>query len=206
MSDPYLPGAASLQPSPPAFPPPVPPARPAQIRVFGILHLVIAGFGLLMLAFSAFMQGVSRSMMESQQKAGGVQEIQAKMTREMTEAMQPLTYLQYGASVILSALLILAGIGLLKWKRSGLKWSNSYAWTSIILKVISIVGMFVLVLPRLNSFVDQMQTGSKGDETMIGVLKASMIGGMLVGPLMYCIYPVLVLILLNRKSVREALS
>ncbi|MFD0895454.1 hypothetical protein KBB96_20035 [Luteolibacter ambystomatis] len=203
MSDPYLPGAPFGQPSPSAFPPP---ARPAQVRVFGILHLVIACLGVLMVLFSLAMQGMTRTMMENQEKAGGVQELQAKMTRELTEATKSLTYAQHGASIILAVMLVIAGLGLLKWKRSGLKWSNAYAWTSILMKILLIVLMFVVVLPRMNTFFDQLETGAKGDKTMIGVMKATMMGSMVVSPLLYCIYPVLVLILLNRKSVREALS
>lgn len=205
MSDPHLPGAASFdQPFPPAFPPP---ARPAQIRVLGILHLIIACLGALMMIFSLVMQGMTRTIMENQQKAGGeLQELQSKMTLEMTEATKSLTYFQHGATLILTVLLVVAGLGLLKWKRRGLKWSNAYAWTSILFKIGIIVLMFVTVLPRMNSFFDQLQTSMKADKTMISVMKGTMIGSMVISPLLYCIYPVIVLVLLNRKSVREALS
>src|SRR4051812_43219532 len=112
---PYIPPAISLSM------PPYPPVQvPGRVKVFGILHLVFAGLGVVTLAFSAAAQGFSRSMYAAQERAGGAQAEQAKISRAMTESMQGLTFFQYGVSGILAVLLLVAGIGLLKSRQGGL--------------------------------------------------------------------------------------
>ncbi|MGC4014353.1 MAG: hypothetical protein QM755_07540 [Luteolibacter sp.] len=205
MSDPYLPGVSTFEPPPP--PPQLPPVfRPGQIRVFGILHLVVAGLSAVMLLASVAMQGFSQRTLESQKKMGGPAAAQAEMTETFTNLMKPMTYAQYVASAVLMVALILAGIGLLKWKTSGLTWSNRYAWTSIALKICSLIFVLTYMMPKMNALMESTLKSMGGDPALMPVVKYSMIGGALLGPLFYCIYPALVLIFLNRESVRKSLS
>jgi len=187
-------------------PPALTPEPPPQVKVLGILHLVFGGIGGVWVLIAVAMKGVTESMYAAQEKAGGVQAEQARISRALTESMQSLTYFGYGVSSLLTVLLVLAGLGLLKRRRSGLTWSNAYAWSAITLRLLTIVLFIVYALPKMNTMIEHLTAGGKSDPTFVSIMKGSMIGGVVVGPLFYCIYPVLVLILLNRDSVRKALQ
>lgn len=207
--DPYRPATPFPPPSqfPPAFPGDPNSAKPpGQIKVFGILHLVFAGLGLVMQLFSVLMRGVNENLYAAQEKMGGQQAMQARLSRQMGQSMESITWFQFGIAVILSTLLILGGIGLLKSRASGLKWSITYAWTAIALRVLTVVVCLVVVLPKMNAAMEGMVhgmggSGGKVEETTLAVVKGSMMVGLVLGPLFYCIYPVLVLLLLSRKKV-----
>jgi hypothetical protein len=102
-------------------------------------------------------------------------------------------------------MLLVAGIGLLKGRKSGLSWSNGYAWTSIAFKMINLVLFFTIVLPGIQVIFSEFEKGGRDTQMAGSIMKMSTIGGGIAGPLVACIYPVLVLALLNRESVRKSL-
>jgi hypothetical protein len=190
--------------TPPA--PPIPVVPPAQIKVLGILHLVFAGFGLLMLLGNLAIQLFNEKVWASQAQVGGDQAFQAEVSRKMVESLQGYSWLQYAGSAVLTVLLVVAGIGLLKRRRSGLVWSNAYAWSALTLRISSVAYFLAVIVPKLDQIIERTTAGKATDSTILLVTKASMIGGGVVSSLASCIYPVLVLILLNRESVRRSLS
>jgi hypothetical protein len=195
-----------VSPTVPPGPPQIAAVPPAQVKVLGILHLTFAGIGFLMLLGTLVMQQFNEKVWASQTQVGGDMAIQAEISREMMESIQGYTWLQQAGSAVLTVLLIVAGIGLLKRRRSGLVWSNAYAWSALALRI-SCVGYFLAVIvPKLDQIIERETAGKVVDSTFLLVTKASMVGGGVVGGLAYCIYPVLVLILLNRESVRRSLS
>lgn len=191
---------------PPTPAPPIPVIPPAQIKVLGILHLVFAGLGALLLLGTLMIQRFNENVWASQTQAGGDQAIQAEISKEMVESMQGYTWLQHAGSAVLTVLLIVAGTGLLKRRRSGLVWSNAYAWSALALRISGVGYFLAVIVPKLDQIIERTTAGKAVDSTILLVTKASMVGGGVVGSLAYCIYPVLVLILLNRESVRRSLS
>lgn len=201
---PYLPPAPPEGNFPlPLTGPPSPP--PGQIKVLAILHLVFAGLGLVTLIFGVFSQKMSESVIAMQEKAGGVQAAQAQISRGIVEASKEATWFGYLSSLVLGAMLLIAGLALLKGRKSGLAWSNRYAWTSILFKITNLILFFTLIQPKLNQLFSAMDGGGKEMEMVRSITKASTTVGGAIGPIFACIYPVLVLILLNRESVRKAL-
>lgn len=199
MSDdpnPYAAGATSPEiPSIPSRP-------PAQIRVLAILHLVFGGIGLIGTAFGLVMQVFSKSILAGSGEAGP----EVKMQQAMAAAGQTHQYLSAGFSVLLAILLLVAGVGLLKNKLTGLKVSNVYAWISIASKVALGVLFFTHVLPALNTAIEGMLgSAAKADQGVLSIAKMTMVVSGVVTPLVSCIYPILVLVLLNRESVRKHL-
>lgn len=190
----------------PVMPPPMPPGNPpAQIKVLGILHCVIAGLGLLMVVVGLITQGFNESIFEMQQRAGGFQEAQARISGRLMEVTRSITWLSYGISILLAALLVLAGIGLLRERRWGLSWSNRYAWCSIGLKVVLLLVSLLLVVPKMNQELSAFESQPAQLKMFADIMKVSMIAGLVLTPVLSCIYPVLVLVLLNRGNVRKSL-
>ena len=185
------------------MPPAIPPGK---IKVLGIIHLVFAGLGLVSILFGLVSEKMSESVIAIQERAGGVQAAQAQISRELVEISRPLTWFGYASALILGLMLVLAGLALLKRKRAGLSWSNRYAWTSIVFKVVNIVLFATLLLPKINGLFSNLETGGPEMKMAGSIMRFSTIAGGIVGPVVGCIYPVLVLILLNRESVRKSLS
>ncbi len=187
-------------------PPPMPLANPpGQIKVLGILHLVFAGLGVVIALFGLISQRFNESVLRMQENAGGIQEAQARVSRSLTEATQSINWFGCGSSILLAIPLVVAGLGLLKGRRSGLAWSNGYAWTSILLKIIYVVLVLTLVIPEINRLLVGFE--SQGPEVKIfaDIMKPTMIATLVATPIVSCIYPILVLVLLNRESVRKSL-
>lgn len=186
----------------PAMPPAV---APGQIKVLGIIHLVFAGLGLITILFGLVSEKFGESMLATQEKAGGVQATQAQISRAVVEASKPITWFGYASALILGVLLLLAGLALLKRKQTGLSWSNRYAWTSIAFKVINLILFVTILMPKIGGLFHALESGGPEMRTVGSVMKMTTIASGIASPLVACIYPVLVLILLNRDSVRKSL-
>lgn len=192
--------------TPPMSPPPMPLANPpGQIKVLGVLHLVFAGLGIVIVLFGLIYQGFSDSILRMQENAGGIQVAQARVSRALTEATQSINWFAYGSSLLLAIPLVVAGIGLLKGRRSGLAWSNGYAWTSILMKITYLILVATLAIPAMNRLLAEFEGQGLEIKLFASVMKPTMVVSMVATPILSCIYPVLVLILLNRESVRKAL-
>ncbi len=190
--------AADTLPTPPAV-------VPGQIKVLGIIHLVFAGLGVVMILLALVSQKWTESMTAMQEKAGGIQAAQAQISRAVVEVSEPITWFGYVSALILGVMLFLAGLALLKRKKVGLSWSNRYAWTSIIFKVINLIIFITLVMPKINGVFAGAESGGREMQIFGSVMKMTTIGTGIVSPVISCIYPVVVLILLNRESVRKSL-
>lgn len=203
MSDESSPYAT---PSQVANTPAMPPATvPGQIKVLGIIHLVFAGLGLVTILFGLVSEKFSESMLTMQEKAGGIQATQAQISRAIVEASKPITWFGYISALILGVMLLLAGLALLKRKQVGLSWSNRYAWTSISFKVINLILFVTVLMPKIGGLFASFESGGKEMQMAGSVMRMTTIASGIASPLIACIYPVLVLILLNRESVRKSL-
>jgi hypothetical protein len=193
-------------PSPALTAPPLPPAGvPAQIRVLAILHLVFAGLSVVTLLFSLVSRKFSASMISMQEKAGGIQAKQAEISQVILKESWPILWLGYASGFILGLMLLRAGLALFKQKKSGLSWSNSYAWTSILFKVVHLILFLTLLYPKLEAQFSTFNAGKEEMRVVGTMLRASTLASGILGPLVMCLYPIIVLILLNRESVRKSL-
>lgn len=193
-------------PMSPVSPPPMPLANPpGQIKVLGVLHLVLAGVGVLLVLYALVSRHFSKVLLSAQQTAGGLQETQARFTQAITESAERFNWFSYASSVLLAVLLVVAGIGLLKSRRSGLAWSNRYAWTSIGLKIVNLILCVTMVIPEMNRVLAEFDGQGPEFKMLASIMKPAMIATLVVTPIVSCVYPVLVLVLLNRESVRKSL-
>ena len=126
-------------------------------------------------------------------------EAQAKAQAAMQEDMIPMTVISTILTVIVAAIMLKAGILLLKKRGSGLLWSNRYAWSSLASKVVNIVLTFIYTVPAMK----QMASVTAAGVMPVGQMEMIMIGSMLAVFAVMSSYPILTLILLNRQKTKD---
>lgn len=198
----------------PAYPQGIPVSPPTRIKVFGILHIVFAGIGILVaLGQSAML--MFKDQIRSFGASGGVstaQERQLEVQRRIEEATGAYNLPFIGMEFLLCGVMLVAGILLVKHRRNALKWSNGYAWFSITCKLATIALYLGVILPAVNAEFDQMlgaNGAARADKTaqaMLTGMKIAMSAAGVLSPLIASIYPILALAMLNKPSVRTALG
>ncbi len=164
--------------------------RPISVTVFGILNLVFAALGLCGLGFSIITFMISQN---------------SNMPNPVMEMMRTNQfYMSYMYAVMLLGLvftvvLVVAGIGLLRFKPYGRTLSIIYSVYSIVICIVgTAVNYFALVAPLLND----------AQKIPNAAMRAGAIGGAIggmVGGLLGLIYPVLLLVFMYRRNVMQAL-
>ncbi len=172
--------------------------QPQTVKVFGILHVLLGAYGVFGLVIGIIaMAGMNPflAFMPKTPEAVAQMEQQAAMQKEML----PATIIGTILSLATTFLIIKAGILLLKRRRSGLKWSNRYAWVSLVGKVFGVVVMILYTYP----IMQKTMASTSGSAAMPAAMESVMIGSLVVGALIPFLYPVLTLVLLNRPATKE---
>ena len=95
-----------------------------------------------------------------------------------------------------------AGIQLLKKRRNGLQWSNTYAWSSLGAELINLVLALTIMIPAMLEMTQGMLANSKAPAAVSGRMWGFMAGGVIGGLVVSCVYPILALALLNRPATK----
>jgi len=181
--------------------------RSAVPKVFGILHLVFGGIGLVMYLFGLVMM-VFRNRLQEMQFASYPEEIR----EQMKEAMQPMYATQSWdvvssvGSLILAVFLLVAGFHLVKYRRKGLKVSNVYSVLSILHKLFAVAVVVFIKMPMMEEVRESLENIHGGSSAAMAAAMGpfAMIMGVLMVVLMM-VYPVLSYIMLNKKQVKDSL-
>jgi len=182
--------------------PPISPHRPAILQVFGILHLLAGGYGLLTGLWGVYMT-IAGNPFSNMIPAGPARDAQEKMT----QAIQPMVNINLGITLILVVLVLTAGIKLLRSRKDAVKVSNFYAIASLAGKVVGGVLVFIYVVPAQRQMIqDQLGSVDGVSSSVKTGMDVAMAFGAIGGILFTCIYPVLALILLNRRPVKDWLE
>lgn len=190
------------------IPPPLMAAGPppASIKVFGILHLILAGWGviggiwtvLMLLFFGDFLAWMNRL-------AGGKQPDSAQQAQlAYMQEIAWLNWLQLAFSAVLTVMLLMAGLNLIKTRDKGRVLSVRYAWTSIGMKLVGLALMVAFALPaatRMNEAILGNTSHQFGN--MMGAMTTV---SSLIGMASTLIYPILVLFIINGQKVRDYLA
>lgn len=172
--------------------------QPQTVKIFGIMHLILGAFGvftsiaaiLVLFGINPFLALLPKSPARTAQI-----EQQASMQAEM----MPMTIITTLLAIATTVFIIIAGILMLKRRRSGLKWSNRYAWTSLLGKLVNAGAAFFYTYPMMKEMTSSPATGPAIPASMETV----MIGSMVFGIVITCVYPILTLVLLNRPRIKE---
>lgn len=164
--------------------------QPQTVKVFGILHLVFGGFGVLMILWTLYVSFVGNPFMRL---AGNTP--QAQMQADLEREMMGYALVSTAVLALITVLILIAGILLLKGRKSALKYSNAYAWLSIGTKIINLLVYFLYVQPMTEDVMNSHTYGMAGVQTTIIVVT-------LISMLASMIYPSLTLVFLNRPKVK----
>jgi hypothetical protein len=183
--------------------------EPPSIKVFGIFHLVVAGLGIIGtiagLVMMQFTDQFSKMMTIAPpgSTATGSSPQELAMRQYMNDT-RTYSYITYVFAIVLAVMLIIAGIGLLKRRESGRVMSIRYAWTSIGMKVITLLIMLTFMIPATTRYNEAMFSGmgSGMGSTMNIVTQATQFLSLLVT----CIYPIVVLIMMRKEKVKTFLA
>lgn len=173
--------------------------QPQTVKIFGILHVILAAYGLLTSVFAVYVVVVGNPFLALMPKNPAMA-AQAELQAEMQQKIMPASVITTVVTLILAVLLLIAGIKLLKKRKNALKWSNRYAWTSLAGKAVNLVLAFTYTIPMTKEMMAAMSPATPG---MPGAVGGVMVVTTILGILVMCTYPILTLTLLNRPNVKE---
>lgn len=172
--------------------------EPAVVKVFGILHLVFAGIGIILASWGLFIVIAGNPFLRLTETTP---QMQAQI--EMQSKLNPMGLATNSLALLVAVPMIIAGIQLLKKRKTALKWSNLYAFSSLGAKAINLALTLIFVMPIMQEATKAILPSSSGAGSAMGI---AMIGGAIGSVAVSCIYPVLTLILLNRPNVKAWFS
>lgn len=177
---------------------------PAAIKPFGILHIIFGALGIITVVIGVLSSVFQKTLLELS-SAGNSKIIEQQIAT--TQKMAPATYIGYVMTLILAFLLLRSGIALVKQREGAVQKSNQYAVASLIAKVVGLLLAFFITMPAMNEmYAGMVDPGVPGS---VDTMKFARIGaavGAVATPVLSCIYPILALVMLNRKPVKQFLE
>ena len=172
--------------------------QPQTVKVFGIMHILLAVYGFGVSILGVFTALVGNPVYKFLPKTPELAK-QMAMEEQMQDKMMVATVVALVMSVVITVLILIAGIKLLKKRRSGLVWSNRYAWTSLVGKVITLIITFIYTIPAMRDIAVDPALPAAAQS----VMRTTMVVSAVVGVIVTCAYPILTLVLLNRPKTKE---
>lgn len=207
MNEPYT--APALQPAPGA--PPI--LEPKAIKIFGVLHLVLGGIGVLGLLWGVAQIFVGDALLKLQ--SSGDEEVY-EIQKGMQDELQVPTMVGLVVSLVVTTLIIRAGLKLVRNRKDAVQASSLYSYASIGGKVISLILTVTYTIPVLNRYFDELTekmvaaggagSGASSAESIMNMTKSLTSVSGIVMPVLMCLYPVLALVFLKKKSVKDYLA
>lgn len=187
--------------TPASVPPPVPPSlAPSSVKTFGIIHLVLAALGVINGLWGFASKWVMGFFLDPKDPTAVAQ-------LRYQEELHWFTLVASSMALALAALLLIAGMKLVRQQPDGVAWSHRYAWTSIAFKVVTLVITVAYVLPLTNRMMAEIMQSTPGmpagaANTMSGIVKGVTSIASVIAPVISCTYPALALYFLSRPPVK----
>ncbi|MFW2385350.1 MAG: hypothetical protein ACN4GG_05950 [Akkermansiaceae bacterium] len=178
--------------------------QPSSVpKVFGIIHLVYAGLGmiggLMGLANPALAKFTTGPILEIAKKSGKSTEAYESAVAETARYAMINGVVQ----IALAILLLIAGLNLIKYQLKGAKLSKIWALARIPL---AIVFSFLSMDATKRMMTTQNELIGTGNPSMDNMMETMGTVGIVFGILMVSVYPILTLIFLSRAKVMASLK
>jgi hypothetical protein len=183
--------------------------RPPVLLVFGILNIVGGALGLVngVFALLVVVAGTNWMTQGNSPQAIKQREMQERIEKTLEEKIpfqKPLGIFNTSFDMLLSLAMVLSGIGLIKVQPWGRTLGIGYAIGSLLEKVFLLIVSVLFTIPATFEVTSQM-TGPFGnaqqDQMFTTIIKGAVIFGLVVN-LALGLYPLVLLIILNRASVK----
>ncbi len=192
------------------------PRRPTSVFVLAILHLIFGGFGVFAGLCSGVIVAIGPANIMPQPpppppgapKMPFPPDLAARQQRFIEQAIpyyQATQVAQAALWVVLAAMLVVAGVGLLRMRPWARKLSLAFAIAAIAWQLAWVVFSVSFLFPAMGDFYTQMEKEFPQAGFLWATSRAAVWAGLLVVPLMLA-YPVVVLVLLNRRTVVDAFA
>lgn len=213
------------QPAPMGAPPVL---EPKRLKVFGVIHIVFGALGListmgslLMLALIQPILGwvvnfATDSTTPSDPASKAAQEAvvaTVEAMKTMFSEMALANWVQTIAGGIVAFLILLAGIALVKKRKTSLASSNRYVWCSIGAKILNLILFLAIGMGATKRYYEAIDSLSgaaaapgPGGMDMMQFQQMFASGGTVVSLALALIYPILALVMLNKPLVKDYLS
>lgn len=202
MNDPYqTPDVSQVQSEPE-----IPLVEPSAIKVFGVLHLVFGILGIFGVLISGAQLFFKNAIMEA--TSSGDDEV-LELQRRISDSTQLSTWLTVVISILVTVMILRAGIQLLRKKKKAVQASTVYSYVSIGSKILAVVIALVVTLPAVNGVIEEMGSSSAPSSQLsvtLSTMKLTMAITSIASPLLMCFYPALSLVLLRKKSISDYLG
>jgi hypothetical protein len=172
--------------------------QPQTVKVFGIMHLILAAYGFGATALGIITVFVGNPFLMLLPKTPELAK-QMEVQQQMQDKMAVSSVLTLAMSLATTVLILMAGIKLLRKRRSGLTWSNRYAWVSLVGKVLTLVITFIYTIPIMRDMAVDPSLPAAAQSVMRTTMAISAVGTVIV----MSVYPILTLFLLNRPRTKE---
>jgi hypothetical protein len=177
--------------------------EPGAIKTFAVLHLVIAGIGVLTVLYQTLSFVFSNKVMGAIGKPPEIAEIQASYMKQLSV----FSWAGIVFSLILIVMLFMAGLALLKAKDRGRILSLRYAWTSIVMKVISAIVTIVWVMPISKRMMEEIYQGMPAMPAGFSSIMSTLVSySTLIIILLTLAYPIVVLVMMRNEKIKNYLA
>lgn len=190
--------------------------EPRAIKVFGVLHIIFAGFGILSVLFGLVfifaVEPIFNMLAENMAESGGsaAEQEAAEIIRllgDMYQGMIPYYAVWTAISAVLVILLMRAGVLLVKKRKNAASASHLWSWAVVGATIINIPISLLYTLPLQREFQEKITEATGTAATSASPFEsASEIVGLIFGVVIALIYPILALIFLKRANVTEFLA
>ena len=192
------------------------PNRPTSLTVIAVFHFVLGGLGLLcgMMAVGGQAIGGGGGNPFGQPPAGAWRSSRKCKTfrrrspsagQQEAPLQKPVGLVIMTVNLLLSILMIVAGVGLLQVKRYGWWGSVLYGAGSLLTQISALLFNLVYALPITQRILDQELQSHPTLAPLAGFMQ--MIGPITIGVVVLgMIYPTIVLIIMSRPKVRAAID
>jgi hypothetical protein len=179
--------------------------RPASVLVLAILHLVGGTIDLLGVLCSGVMQfaGPGGLLGMPGGGAGPDPTIRLQQAIEAIPGQKAFTAAELVVNLVLDLLLLAGGIGLLNMKSWARTTSLVYAPLAILNRLGTLIYTLVVLVPGFETILQEELGRDPQFKSFGSLMKTSMILGAVIGAL-FIIYPIVVLIILNLRTVTAA--
>jgi hypothetical protein len=187
--------------------------RPTSVTVIAVLHLVFGGFGLIGGLCGLIVVAIGSTTLIPQPPAPppGANvpfppDINVRLDRFLKQELpfhQTITLVQTALGLVLSSVLVVAGIGLLAMRPRARRLSLVYSAVSIAFQLASLFYAILFVMPAMSSFYEQLVREFPAAAPLLTFSRMGVWVGVVFAPLAIA-YPIVVFVLLTRRKVVAA--